>query len=136
MIFAGVICIFMLWLVKKCQMLDCSKWLQKRVDQVANRVLWSGTTQFCAKNFLVICVTSFIESNDLRVKPSYSFTEKYCSYFSIYGIMFGVAFPVLIVIVYRRSLLIYFDTKVKKPEQKEAYFQEKMNRFNRVQLKK
>jgi hypothetical protein len=48
MIFAGVIYIFMLWLVKKCHILDCSKWLQKRVDQVATRVLWSGPTQFCA----------------------------------------------------------------------------------------
>lgn len=57
--------------------------------------------------YIAVCVVSFIESNDIRVKPEYTFTEKYCSYMAIYGMIFAFGFPVLITVVYWQTLKLF-----------------------------
>ena len=96
--------IFMLWISTRLKMFENHKKWQKFIDSMTKQFYWNGIIQFCNQNYLLICVVSFIESNDLRIGTQYTATEVYCSILAITGMVFAFGFPVILLFTYRKAV--------------------------------
>ncbi len=89
-----------LWLSRRYKPFKCMKVLQGKIDSLADNTIWTGTINLFVSNYLVLCVVSFIESNDLRFGRRFSHTENFCSLLACFGIAFSVALPTILVLLF------------------------------------
>ena len=68
-----------------------------------SRILWNGWIEFSYENYIVISTAALLESNDLRFGSNYTVTENFCSVLAIMAIVYSIAFPVIIFVVYWTS---------------------------------
>lgn len=75
--------------------------LQQRIDQsYKNTLKWKGVLVFCSETYLVICIVASIGIKDVRFGTDYSFTERYCSFISVFLAGYIILLPLTIAIVY------------------------------------
>jgi hypothetical protein len=78
--------------------------LQRKIDSIAASTLWTGTIGFFDSNYLVLCVVSSIGSTDLRFGKEFNATENFCSFLAIFGLVFAVAFPIILFLLIKYNL--------------------------------
>jgi hypothetical protein len=95
---------FFFWTLKRCKPFRCVPVMQRAIERLANSIIWCGTIGFFASNYLVLSVTSYIGSTDLRFGRQYNVTENFCSLLSIIGLFFSIALPVTIFVFFYKKL--------------------------------
>ncbi len=93
-----------LWLLRRYKPFKCIKPLQRKIDSLADNTIWNGTINLFVSNYLVLCVVSFIESNDLRFGRRFSHTENFCSLLACFGMAFSVALPTILLVLLKKKL--------------------------------
>jgi hypothetical protein len=92
-------------IIKKFKIFAKYKRLHRMINNYYQANFWNGILDACFSGYLVLAVASFTESNDIRIKGSYSSTEIYNSLLAIIVMAFTVAFPFVLMCV------MYFKQK-------------------------
>ena len=107
MITLWVILLTLTVLLRKFQVFDRFEYLKKKINNYYEENFWNGIMDVFFQSYLVLAVSSFIGSNDLRLDSSYSTTEIYNSVLAIVVMTLTVAFPFILFIVLNFKLRIF-----------------------------